>query len=156
MKSGFGHFDDSHGENFCAAVLLLAMEVEDAVRALVAGAVCRALGVDEEPIELLSFGREARLATPDDEEGYARVDIWLLFRGPSGDFYAFVEVKTQDRWDSQHVADQVVRSGHAIRGSVLLAPDRICDRVRRIRTIPTIPWSTLLGEIRRSTPDTRL
>jgi len=33
VKSGFAHFDGSHRENFCAAVLLLAMEVDDAVKA---------------------------------------------------------------------------------------------------------------------------
>jgi hypothetical protein len=32
MKSGFAHFDDSHRENFCAAVLLLTMEVEGQVK----------------------------------------------------------------------------------------------------------------------------
>ena len=32
MKSGFGHFDSSHRENFCAAALLLAMEVDEGVR----------------------------------------------------------------------------------------------------------------------------
>lgn len=46
MRTGFGHFDNSHRENFCAAVLLLAMEVDDAVKDLVAGLVRSQLDID--------------------------------------------------------------------------------------------------------------
>jgi hypothetical protein len=155
MRSGFAHFDQTHRENFCAAVLLLTMEVDDLAKQAVADLVRGALGISA-PCELVSFGREARLATREDEP-YARVDLWLLFRS-SEPFYAFVEVKTHDQWDAASVAAQVrdqatrprlVSSKHAIRGSVLLAPDRLCDRVRAADgTIPTLPWAQLLRTLK--------
>lgn len=43
MKSGFAHFDGSHRENFCAAVLLLAMEVDETVKVAIADVVRTAL-----------------------------------------------------------------------------------------------------------------
>lgn len=57
VKSGFAHFDGSHRENFCAAVLLLAMEVDPSVALLVSQTVCARLGIRGEP-NLLAFGRE--------------------------------------------------------------------------------------------------
>jgi hypothetical protein len=164
MKSGFAHFDDSHRENFCAAVLLLTLEIEDDVRAAIANAVLTALGITA-ACELVSAGREARLAVEDEEEGYARVDLWLLFRQGAEHFYAFIEVKSHERWDARAVADQVtdqaahrrlVRSAHEIRGSVLLAPARLCERVRLARDVPTLSWTTLLNSLRVCARTSRL
>lgn len=165
MKSGFGHFDDSHRENFCAAALLLTMDVEPAVKEVVGESVREALGLPES-FEVMNFGREARLAVADEEDGYARVDLWLLFRSGDERRYGFVEVKTHDRWSAEEVAGQVLdqasrprlaRGGEQIAGSVLLAPDRLCARVREVEPrVPTISWSTLIARVRAKCGDARL
>lgn len=154
MRSGFGHFDSSHRENFCAAVLLLTMEVDPNAKALLSRLVLAALGVAGSP-HLLGFGREARLDSTAADH-YARVDLWLLFDAQPGPFYAFVEVKTHESWDAAHVAYQVrnqaggsvARSARRVRGSVLLAPERLCRRVRALaENVPFITWQCLLGEM---------
>jgi hypothetical protein len=155
VRTGFAHFDGSHRENFCAAVLLLIMELDHAVRSFVSRTVLTRLGVTGEP-ELLGFGREARLSKTEDGD-YARVDIWLLFAGQAEPFYAFVEVKTHDSWKESGVTEQVrdqsrrklaVKAGH-IRGSVLLAPARLCRRVRKIDgDLPFIAWEELVQGLR--------
>ncbi|HEY4157939.1 MAG TPA: hypothetical protein VGM29_07575 [Polyangiaceae bacterium] len=154
MKSGFGHFDSSHRENFCAALLLLTMEVDEAVRALVSSLVRTELGINPSN-RLLGFGREARLDKTDDDN-YARVDIWLLFDAPDGNFYAFVEVKTREDWNPQHVAHQVrdqterklARSARTICGCVLLAPEPLCRRAREHdKEVRFITWSRLLADM---------
>jgi hypothetical protein len=155
VKDGFAHFDGSHRENFSAAVLLLAMEVDPAVALLVSQTICARLDIRGEP-NLLAFGREARLNKTEDDD-YARVDIWLLFDGQPEAFYAFVELKTHDNWDAAHVAHQVrdqssrelaMKAGR-IRGSMLLAPDRLCRRVREIDAdLPLIAWEKLLQALR--------
>jgi hypothetical protein len=157
MKAGFAHFDGSHRENFCAAVLLLAMEVDEAVKRLLVGLVCKELDLDPES-PLLSFGREARLSETDDDD-YARVDLWLLFNSTTGPVYAFIEVKTHDRWDARHVAHQVrdqaerrvARSGtRRVHGSVLLAPERLCRRVRAVDGgVRFTTWPELLADLHR-------
>jgi hypothetical protein len=153
MKSGFSHFDSSHRENFCAAVLLLTMEVDDAVKDLVANIVRAELDIDAS-WELLGFGREARLVKTDDDN-YARVDLWLLF-GPSSDpSYAFIEVKTHEGWDAEQVVHQVLdqaeralaRSARRIHGCVLLAPERLCQRVQG-HGVRAITWTRLLQDLR--------
>lgn len=155
MKSGFSHFDSSDRETFIAAVLLLAMEVDDAVKDRISGLVRRALDIDAAN-PLLGFGREARLAKTDDDS-FARVDLWLLFGSESGPFYAFVEVKTHNRWDAAHVAHQVrdqaerttVRRPRQVRGSVLLAPERLCRRVREVDSaVRWITWLQVVAELR--------
>lgn len=155
MKTGFAHFDGSHRENFCASVLLLAMDVDDSVRDLVATAVCNELGIGD-ATRLIGFGREARLAETDDDN-YARTDLWLLFDSPTGSFYVFVEVKTHDNWDARSVAEQVkdqasrtgTRTPQQVRGAVLLAPDRLCRRVAAIDPkVPTIAWPYLRERLR--------
>ena len=154
MKSGFAHFDSSHRENFCAAVVLLTMEIDAEVKALLADLVLKALEVPGAP-PLLGFGREARLDGTE-TDNYARVDLWLLFGAQTGPFYAFVEVKTHENWDATHVAHQVrdqagrsvARSARRIHGSVLLAPERLCQRVRDIDDeVPFIAWRHLLREM---------
>ncbi len=155
MKNGFAHFDGSHRENFCAAVLLLVMEVDPTVTSFVTRTVLARLGIADEP-KLIGFGREARLSKTEDDE-YARVDIWLLFEAQPAPFYAFVELKTHDAWDAAHVAHQVrdqssrtlaAKAGQ-IRGSILLAPDRLCRRVSEIDdTLPVIAWEALLQGLR--------
>jgi hypothetical protein len=105
VTSGFAHFDENHRENFYAAVVLLVMELDEDAKRVIAGLVCDALRITSS-LELVAFGREARLHTGDGEDS-ARVDIWLLFRGEHGLGHAFVEVKTHDRWDPHHVAAQV-------------------------------------------------
>ena len=155
MKSGFAHFDGSDRENFIAAVLLLTMELDEAVKAVVIEIVRDALGI-EEGRPLLSFGREARLEQSEDGE-YARADLWFLFGPPSDQVYGFVEIKTHDNWDHARVADQVrdqckravVRNPHPVRGSVLLGPDRLVRDVRGSdATVLTLTWSTLLSRVR--------
>jgi hypothetical protein len=156
MKSGFSHFDGSGRENFCAAVLVLTMEVDDAVKELVARLVRQELSIDAHH-ELLAFGREARLEA-DGDGGYARVDIWLLFGPPAEAFYAFVEVKTHERWDAVHVAHQVqdqaerrvTRSGsRRVHGSILLGPERLCARVKTVDSLVRfIIWPRLFAELR--------
>jgi hypothetical protein len=163
MKTGFAHFDDSHRENFCAAVLLLTMEVESAVQGAIARLVQSALGIEGE-CELVAFGREARLAAKDDE-AHARVDIWLLFRKPKP-FYAFLEVKTHDRWPAKLVAEQVrdqagrasmATNTHEIVGSVLLAPARLCLEVASVDpNIPKILWPQLLRTLKDISPASKL
>jgi len=156
MKSGFSHFDDSGRENFCAAVLLLVMEVDHVVEELLAKLVRGELNI-EETRPLLAYGREARLETSNDG-GYARVDRCLLF-GPTTDpVYGFLEVKTHDHWDASHVAHQVrdqaerrvTRSGaRRVQGSVLLAPERLCARVRTVDSLVRfITWPRLFAELR--------
>jgi hypothetical protein len=156
MKNGFAHFDSSHRENFCAAVLLLAMEVDDAVKECIANLVRGRLGIDASS-PLLGFGREVRLSATEDNE-YARVDLCLRFGSPTGLCYAFVEVKTHERWHAAHVADQVrdqaerkvARGGERrVLGCVLLAPDRLCQRVRDAdHLVQSITWPCLLEKLR--------
>jgi hypothetical protein len=156
MKSGFAHFDSSHRENFCAAVLLLAMEVDNAVKGLVDGLVRKELQI-EPALELLAFGREARLETKEDG-GSARVDLWLPF-GPRADaIYALVEVKTHAHWDAAHVARQitdqaerkVTRSGvRRVHVSILLASGRLCVRVQTVDPrVAFITWLRMFAELR--------
>ncbi len=155
MKNGFAHFDGSHRENFCAAVLLLVMEVDPTVASFVARTVLARFGIADE-LNLLGFGREARLSKTEDDE-YARVDLWLLFEARPEPFYAFIELKTHDGWDAARVADQVrdqssrklaVKAGQ-IRGSVLLAPDRLCRRVSEIDgMLPVLAWEALVQGLR--------
>lgn len=155
MKSGFAHFDGSHRENFCAATLLLAMEVDDAVCDCITNIVRSALSL--EAAALVDFGREARLETADDED-YARVDIWLLFKSPTGLFYAFIEVKTHNGWEAEHVRTQVndqarrralVRTTHPIRGSMLLAPTALCRQVRQLdASVHAVTWDELIRALR--------
>lgn len=163
MRSGFAHFDASHRENFCAAVLLLAMEVDDAVRDYVAHVVCTKLDISASSV-LLDFGREARLADTDDEN-YARVDLWLRFDSANGPFYAFIEVKTHDRWDAAHVVDQVrdqaertlARGHREIRGAMLLGPGRLCQRVHALdASIRSLTWPRLLQDLRALRSPSRL
>jgi hypothetical protein len=154
VKSGFAHFDSAHRENFCAAVVLLTMDVDPDVATLLTRLVLGALGVPGSP-RLLGFGREARLDSTD-ADNYSRVDLWLLFDAEPGPFYAFVEVKTHENWDAAHVARQVrdqagrsvARSARRIHGSVLLAPERLCHRVRDVDPeVPFIAWQCLLREM---------
>lgn len=163
VKNGFAHFDGSHRENFCAAVLLLTMELDSAVKSLVSRTVLARLGIDNTST-LLGFGREARLSKRADDE-YARVDIWLLFDGQPDAFYAFLELKTHDNWPAAHVAHQVrdqssrrlALNAGRIRGSVLLAPERLCQRVRQIdHELPSIAWEALLRDLRTLRPDSAL
>lgn len=163
VKSGFAHFDGSHRENFCAATLLLAMEVDDAVCERITSIVRSALSI--EAAELIDFGREARLETGDDGD-YARVDIWLLFKSATGMFYAFIEVKTHNGWEAEHVRAQVhdqarrtalVRTTHPIRGSMLLAPAALSQRVREIdATVHAVTWDELLRDLRGLRSTSRL
>jgi hypothetical protein len=156
MKTGFGHFDSSHRENFCAAILLLAMEVDDAVRELVASLVRAQLDIAPSA-PLLELGREARLAAAEDED-WARVDLCLLFGPRTAPAYAFVEVKTHGRWDATHVANQVrdqserkvARGGERhVLGSVLLAPERLCQSVRDVnKQVRVISWPSLFAKLR--------
>jgi hypothetical protein len=155
MKSGFSHFDGSHRENFLASVLLLAMESEDVVRDVVARLVRERLGIAEAyPVTGLS--REVRLATTEDGK-YARADLCLDFDSPRGPFCAFIEVKTHQGWDGGHVAHQVAdqasrtpaRVPRDARGSILLAPERVCRWVASLDpTVRTIPWRQLINELR--------
>ncbi len=155
MKSGFSHFDGSHRETFLAAVLLLAMENDDAVKEVVASHVRRELGID--PAAAVSgLSREIRLAaTPDGE--YARVDLCLDFGSVTTPFCAFIEVKTHEGWDETHVADQVTdqanrtpaRIPRDVRGSLLLAPVRVCSRVAALNPrVRVLPWRRLIDELR--------
>jgi len=155
MKSGFSHFDGSHRENFLASVLLLAMENDDAVRDVVVRLVRDKLGIDTAcPVTGLS--REVRLAATADGR-YARADLCIDFRSSAGQFCAFIEVKTHEGWDDGHVAYQVsdqasrtpVRVPREVRGSVLLAPERVCRWVAsRDPEVRVIPWRRLIGELR--------
>ncbi len=160
MKNGFAHFDRSGMENFCAAVLLLAMDVDDSVKERIAALVRKELDIAQ-TCPLQAWGREARLQSKEDR-GYARVDLWLLF-GPIADAsYAFVEVKTHDHWDEIHVARQVrdqserrvTRSGERrVQGSILLAPERLCSRVQKVDgNVRFITWPRLLTELRALRP----
>ncbi len=159
MKSGFAHFDDSHCENFISAVLLIAMEFDDAAKVAVTDLVRDALDIDRER-PLLSFGREARLEKSADGE-YARADLWFLF-GPRPDsFYAFVEVKTHDDWAAAGVAYQVrdqcrrttARNPRPVRGSVLLAPARLARNVRSVdASVHTLTWPQVLSRLRANPP----
>jgi hypothetical protein len=155
MKSGFSHFDASHRENFIAAVLLLAMEVDDAVRDFVADLARRELGIDA-AIPLLSFGREARLAATDDDN-YARVDLVLSFGPETDPSCAFIELKTHNRWEPKDVARQVrdqgeramARGTSRVRGSMLLAPERLCRRVKEADAqVRAVTWPQLLAGLR--------
>lgn len=155
MKSGFGHFDSSHRENFCAAVLLLAMELDEGVKTLIARLVREQLAIPA-TCPLVAFGREARLEQKEDG-GYARVDLWLLFECQDGPRYAFVEVKTHCRWEAEHVARQVrdqserriARNPRRICGSVLLGPPRLCRLVQNVdKDVRAIDWLRLIGELR--------
>lgn len=165
MNSGFSHFDNCHRENFCASVLLLAMEGDEETKRVVANAVCRELGIHE-PVTVVAMGREARLATSPDEDTYVRGDIWLKLLDSTGYFHVLIELKTHDRWPVDKIADQVrqqaaretlARSRHPIRGCVLLAPSYLCARVRRLPSpVPTLAWSTLLTEIQRKATRSRI
>lgn len=89
-----------------------------------------------------------------------------LFRAGDERQYGFVEVKTHDRWGAEEVAAQVLdqanrprlaRGGDRIAGSVLLAPDRLCARVREVAPdVPTLSWSTLMERVRARSADSRL
>ena len=155
MKSGFSHFDGCHRENFIASVLLVAMESDDAVKEVVAGHVRRELGIDTASA-VSSLSREVRLAPTADGE-YARVDLCLDFGSSTAPFCAFIEVKTHEGWDEVHVAHQVTdQAGRAparvpreVRGSVLLAPERVCRRVTaRDPAVHTLPWRRLIDDLR--------
>jgi hypothetical protein len=155
MKSGFSHFDGSHRENFLSSVLLLAMENEDAVRDLVARLVRDRLGIDVAcPVTGLS--REVRLGATADGK-YARADLCLDFNASTGPFCAFIEVKTHEGWEDSHVAHQVadqasrtpVRVPRTVRGSVLLAPERVCRLVASLDPkVRAISWRCLIDDLR--------
>jgi len=109
-----------------------------------------------ETCPLLAFGREARLEQ-EESGGYARVDLWFLYDGPNGSSYAFVEVKTHDRWDAARVARQVreqaegqfAKNARRTVGSMLLGPPRLCRLVENVdNDIRAINWLDLLGELR--------
>jgi hypothetical protein len=162
MKSGFAHFDNSHQENFCASVLLLAMEVDEGVKDAVVNLVRHELGIGA-GTPLRSVSREARL-TADEDDNWARVDLCLLFEPPNGFAYAFVELKTHDRWSpilvAQQLKDQserkVVRGGERrVLGAVLLAPERLCRSVQAVDPeARVLSWPSLLSQLRalRSAP----
>jgi hypothetical protein len=155
MKSGFAHFDGSHRENFLAAVLLVAMENDEAVKELVAGRVRNELGIDG-ACPLIGLSREIRLAATADGT-YARADLCLDFGSSSTTFCAFIEVKSHEGWDEAHVAHQMAdqasrtpaRVPREVRGSVLLAPERFCRLVvSRDPGVRAIPWRLVVGELR--------
>jgi len=155
MKSGFAHFDGSHRENFLAAVLLMIMENDDAAREIVAGHVRRELGIDAAcPVTGLS--REVRLAATRDGN-YSRADLCLDFGASTAPFCAFIEIKTHENWDEDCVIRQVTTQANGtparirrdVRGSVLLAPTRLCQRTAvGDARVHTIPWRQLLDELR--------
>ena len=157
VTSAFAHFDASHRENFCAALLLLVMEMEAPLTQAVVALVRSALSLPSTS-EVVSMGREARLAEGEPDDGAARVDLWFLFREAGTFFYVFVEVKTHANWDARAVADQVsdqarrprlARTTHPIRGSMLLAPRRLVERVRKVApAVPALTWTTLLASLR--------
>ena len=158
MRTGFGHFDSSHRENFCAAILLFVMDFDEGARDLIARSVRHELGIDA-LTPMLGFGREARLSKTDDSE-YARVDLWLSFETAEGSAYAFVEVKTRSDWAPGHVASQVrdqtrrplARSSRRILGSILLAPPQLCRLVQaEDSAIRCLPWPRLLHELATQT-----
>lgn len=155
MKNGFGHFDMSHRENFCAALLLLTMEVDEGIKQALTELVRSELAI-EATSPVLGFGREARLGMDPDGK-YARVDLWLLFDSPTGAFFAFVEVKTHSEWEPKEVAHQVqdqterrvARSERRIHGCLLLAPEKLCRLVRAENaSVRTVSWSSLLARLR--------
>jgi hypothetical protein len=148
--SAFSHFDNSHRENFIAALLLFAMELDEPMKAAVANVVREKLGIAQSS-RLLSFGREARLEVGA-EGDYARVDLWFLFDADDP-FYAFVEVKSHDDWDAESVRHQVedqcrrttVRNPRRVQGSLLLGPDRLVRRVGS--SVKSISWHNFLARL---------
>jgi hypothetical protein len=157
VTSAFAHFDASHRENFCAALLLLVMELEPPAKQAIAATLLATMGLSA-ACELVGMGREARLVEGDPDDGVARVDLWFLFRDDGAFFYVFVEVKTHLDWDAHHVARQVsdqarrprlARTTHPIRGSVLLAPWRLVERVRAENAnVLTLTWGDLFAALR--------
>jgi hypothetical protein len=147
MKTGFGHFDASHRENFIAALLLFAMELDEPVQRLVVERVRKQTA----RVELGAFrglGREARL--PIDEEGaHRRADLWLLFDAG----VVLVEVKSHGRWNPESVTAQLkaqasggrlVRTGQPIVNAILLAPRAVANH----RADHYLSWSDLIRDLR--------
>ncbi len=134
----FDHFDRSHEENFCAAVLLLVWELdkEGFGQALV-DQVSRASD--------LGVGWQCQRATREigiipDEEGRAdRTDIVFSLKRASERRTVLVEVKVHERWRLEHVIGQLkrqgdtrpLRTGESVDAVVLLGPTRLVESVRQ-------------------------
>lgn len=151
MESSPADFDSSHPENFCAAVLLLTMDADPAVRDLVANLVRAELELDASN-PLVGFGLEARFVKSRWGD-HTRVDLWLRFDSPSGPLYAFIEVETSARGDAtqaKQAREQAERSpAGRIHGTLLLAPDHLCKEARdgdeRVRFVA---WPRLFADVR--------
>lgn len=143
MASSFAHFDASHTENFCSALLLLALEEDERFRAAFVRLVRKhAQAIEQSP--LVGCGREDGLRTSDDS--LRRSDIWLEFV----DGTILLEVKTHSGWSSERVAKQLrdqltsARRGQPVRGALLLAPSGLLRRVQW----PGISWQELLDRVK--------
>lgn len=150
MTTPFGHFDRSHTENFCSAVLLMAMEMDPSVRSLVDKFVRNAAGLDPCYQGPVAFSREHRMRLEDGKP--RRGDLWFWYRHEGKTQPVVVEVKTSHRpasWVIKQVNEyrhaRVSRGGQKAKAVVLLAPTLLCDQVSRgDPTIGTISWSELL------------
>jgi hypothetical protein len=149
--SGFDFFDRAHTENFCSALLLLAIEADVKVQDLVLALVNDARGAPGPVGVLLGCGREKR--TEAEDQGRAgRIDLWLRVRLGESQSLLVVEVKTHCRWRPEEVSKQLRGyEGVSIQGEgrvddvLLLAPDRLADQLQHG---PTITWTRLVEGMR--------
>ncbi len=125
--SAFDHFDKAHHENFCAALLLLIVEVDKAARAKFEKLIKEKASLSQNA-QLLEVSREESLFGATPEEG-GRADLVLRFED-DGRKLVLVEVKTHTRWDPEAVASQrqryeagrLVGRGEKADAVLLLAP----------------------------------
>jgi hypothetical protein len=152
----FDHFDHSHEENFCAAVLLLVRELDtEGVGQVLVDKVSEAAG--------LGAGWKCAVATrevgivPDDEGHADRTDIVLFLRRESERRTVLVEVKVHERWHLEHVVEQLrrqgddrpLRTGEKVDAAVLLGPTRLVDGVRAQAESNdfAVSWAELLAAL---------
>lgn len=152
---GFGHFDTCNRENFAAALILLSLDEDKALRSMFADLI-RNTGRLPSDAELQRWGREEDLAAP--EGRIRRSDLWLDFDRS----LVLLEVKTRSDWKREHVIQQMrdqqnasVGNGCCVDKAVLLSPGPLHRYVGD--DVPfRVSWQDLLRKARELTSRSRV
>lgn len=152
-QTPFNHFDRSHTENFCAAVLLFMMDIDpDGFGLGLKRSLLAAVELPEGPWKVVGVTREVNLA-PTEAGTVDRADLVVRLQSGANEKTLLVEVKTHSAWDESAVAAQVRRQGAertlldgtAVHQVLLLAPRTLSDSVRRMDNgLQALAWEDLV------------
>lgn len=136
MSRGFAHFEGSHTDGFCAALLCLVLESDPHASAALVGLVELSLGLEPGALGALRGAR--RLERADES---ADADLVLRFETRE----VFLQVRTRGQRPGPPADDPGVSPAQPL----LLGPTRLTAPLRA-GSRPALLWTTLLHKLRSS------